>query len=679
MTSQVPESRSAPRRLVALAGVGGLLGIGALRLGLSWGHWPDVLIDFGRELYLPWRLSEGEVLYRDLAHLSGPLSAYWNALVFRVFGVGLDRIVWSNVALVVALTALLHRLLARIAGPFSAFAGAALFLSVFAFCQVDRIANYNYVTPYAHELTHGLLLGLACLLAAGSGRPRLAGLLLGAVALTKLEILVAVLAALAALLALELRATARRGALRDPALARRWRRLLVGAAIAPLTAWGLLSLAMPAGEALRALADPWLFALDPRVRGLAFYRWGMGTLRPWESLDTIGRWSAFWMLGIGGASWLALRVRLAPRAATTVAALLALASFLACYALGPRERAPWLWAATPLPLACAGWLLFEARRLWSLPPAQAGDRERLRFAFVVLATALSAKIALRAVIHHYGFALSMPIAMVGVAALCDWIPRRIDARGGCGALVRGVGVGALAMIVVAVSLITRYSHERQPVRVGAPPDALLTDVRGRYVNALIAELGKLAPPGSTLLVLPEGVMINYLTRMRNPTPYLNFMPPEVLLFGEERMRAAFERQPPDFVALVHKSTHEYGVPFFGVDYGRSLRAFVDRHYRPLRLIGDMPLTPDTDFGIQLLRREAPTPGAPRRPRRSDGRRASAPTRPGASPAADAHGKSRTSSGTAGGRKRGLSGAKALATSPIHAPPAARGVLPPAGF
>lgn len=28
----------------------------------TWGTWPDVLIDFGRELYVPWRLSLGERL-----------------------------------------------------------------------------------------------------------------------------------------------------------------------------------------------------------------------------------------------------------------------------------------------------------------------------------------------------------------------------------------------------------------------------------------------------------------------------------------------------------------------------------------------------------------------------------------------------------------------------------------
>jgi hypothetical protein len=38
---------------------------------LSWGQWCDPLIDFGVQLYLPWRVAEGEILYRDLDYYPG--------------------------------------------------------------------------------------------------------------------------------------------------------------------------------------------------------------------------------------------------------------------------------------------------------------------------------------------------------------------------------------------------------------------------------------------------------------------------------------------------------------------------------------------------------------------------------------------------------------------------------
>ena len=60
---------------VDLLGGAVLVGIAAVMAAWTWRTWPDVLIDFGREVYVAWRLSQGEVLHRDVVSVSGPLSA----------------------------------------------------------------------------------------------------------------------------------------------------------------------------------------------------------------------------------------------------------------------------------------------------------------------------------------------------------------------------------------------------------------------------------------------------------------------------------------------------------------------------------------------------------------------------------------------------------------------------
>lgn len=50
----------------------------------SWRKWPDLIIDFGRELYFPWQIASGKVLYRDIAHVFGPLSQHFNAMLFKL-------------------------------------------------------------------------------------------------------------------------------------------------------------------------------------------------------------------------------------------------------------------------------------------------------------------------------------------------------------------------------------------------------------------------------------------------------------------------------------------------------------------------------------------------------------------------------------------------------------------
>ena len=77
------------------------------------------------------------------------------------------------------------------------------------------------------------------------------------------------------------------------------------------------------------------------------------------------------------------------------------------------------------------------------------------------------------------------------------------------------------------------------------------------------------------------------------------MPPELVMFGEERIVASFQKHPPDYIALVHKDTAEYGFPLFGRDYGRQLFEWLANHYQPVHLIGAPPLR-DQRFGILLL-------------------------------------------------------------------------------
>ena len=98
-------------------------------------------------------------------------------------------------------------------------------------------------------------------------------------------------------------------------------------------------------------------------------------------------------------------------------------------------------------------------------------------------------------------------------------------------------------------------------------------------------------------------MINYLARRCTSTAYVNFNPPDLLLFGEDRMIAALRRSPPDYVFLVHKDTNEFGERFFGRDYGRHLFAWIWDNYveqpLPMLNLGAEPLQ-SAQFGIRLL-------------------------------------------------------------------------------
>lgn len=307
------------------------------------------------------------------------------------------------------------------------------------------------------------------------------------------------------------------------------------------------------------------------------------------------RW-ALWLAPCAAAAWYLRRGSEAAHAAAA-AFVLGLGGLLAW-----RFRSvEWLAAARPLPLfalaiGAAAWLALRRAS-----DAEAARRARAWLALSAFAFTLLLKMILNARVQHYGFALALPATLLVVAALVGRLPAELERRGRAGAVLR---LGALTLLAVAVlahlDLTRRFLAQKSEV-VGRGGDAFRADLRGRFMNSALEAYAGLARPGDTLAVLPEGVMLNYLTGSVNPTPYVNFMPPELLLFGEERIVAAFAAAPPDWILLVHKDTSEYGFPYFGPDYGTRLASWVQERYEPVRLFGHPPLTPGSVFGIQLLR------------------------------------------------------------------------------
>src|SRR5436190_24384070 len=126
---------------------------------LTWRKWPDPLTDFGAQLYLPWQLSSDSLLYGDAKYLTGgPLSQYYHALLFRVFGVSLLTIVFSNLAITAAFIGLLYRRFLSASDAWTAATICLAIVLVFAFNQYSDIANFNFITPYCHEVWHDVVL-----------------------------------------------------------------------------------------------------------------------------------------------------------------------------------------------------------------------------------------------------------------------------------------------------------------------------------------------------------------------------------------------------------------------------------------------------------------------------------------------------------------------------------------
>jgi hypothetical protein len=210
----------------------------------------------------------------------------------------------------------------------------------------------------------------------------------------------------------------------------------------------------------------------------------------------------------------------------------------------------------------------------------------------------------------------MPGCLLVIAALLYWIPQRVRARGGEDWIPRGAALGVILAASLSLLTISSVHVRERDAPVGSGPDGFLAGARGPAMAAAVSEVRRRLSAEQTLAVLPEGVMLNYLSRRRAPTRHINYMPPELIIFGEDQILADLSASPPDYVALTRKDVREYGYRAFGQDYGRELLAWALRSYRPVRLFGEPPLrrrrgSPRPGFGILLMeRRQRPQDLAP---------------------------------------------------------------------
>lgn len=571
-----------------------ILGLAVIAaLAVSWRKWPDPIVDFGKELYLPWQITQGAVLYRDIEAFYGPLSQYFNALVFTLLGPGVIHIVVVNLLIYFGILALLYYILRAGWGRGAAFVGSLFFVAVFSFNQFVGIGNYTFAAPYAHETTHGflLVLSLVATWAAWLRLPRihmagLAGLLWGLCLLLKIEIIFT--ASLVTFGAFLLAWSVFFGKMNEIKPAGQLGTFILAAICPSVIATIVLfhTGRFSFGEALyyanssvTSLLTYSGIVTDPaQASFLGFTNFGANI----ASLSLTGSISlgAFaciaWLCGKIGSS----RSNLLWPACMGISAL----------SLFVALRIPWLEAAKSFPL----WLVATAAMIWRCSPsAQTVETRAVRCLLLLASCGLLARMAFNPRIYHCGYCQASLAGVVAVTAAWKMIPDFFN-------LVRSARAAYLVSLSIFLATgvwqlqsfsIGIYSKKNQPLGTGSdqifgfdaniePTTALLEDAR----KTLAA-----APKFQRLLVIPEGVTLNYLLRKKTSSYVYTFLP--FWLKSPERILAEINNSPPDYVLLISRDMREHGMLRFGdsSEHGSQLLSWIDWNCSEVHRAGGDPL------------------------------------------------------------------------------------------
>ena len=575
-------------------------------LAWTWGRHAEALVDFGREIYTAWRLSAGDVLYRDIDYFNGPFSPYFNSLVFRVFGASLLHLQISNVVWWSLLCVLSYRLFQVMADRLAAFVALFVFITVFSFLQLNSYPIFNYVSPYAHEITQSATcaFGVFALLHRYllQSRPRwlfASGVMLGIIFLMKVEVTLAVGAALTVSLAADLWR-------RRPPVGRGILTLLIligGVCMPILIAWILLSLAMPPGEALRGVLGSWKYVLDTRLTNNDFYRSINGFDQPWLNTRIM-----FTVLGVAVAMMLPAII-LAPllkRKRVAIETRFAVATGCVIYVGGwiyfLWDHPFWQAAGRPLNLLTATTLVgFSALAI--VRRKAISDRFILQWSFAVFAMLMLIKVLLTSAVYHYGFVLTAPAMSLFVMLVICWIPSTIKRAGGSAWIFRGSAMMLLGGFCLKhLAIYDTQFWVRPRVTIGTGNDSFsaiantTTLITPTLINQGIEFLNQHAGPGDTLAMVPQGAMINFLTRRINPTGEVVLLPGEVDMFGEARILQRFRDHPPDWMMISQTNVSVFGHSAFGIDYAVAVGHFIREHYQDVT-----PTSWPKDSPLRVLR------------------------------------------------------------------------------
>jgi hypothetical protein len=301
------------------------------------------------------------------------------------------------------------------------------------------------------------------------------------------------------------------------------------------------------------------------------------------------------LAAIWAAGWFINRPSSKPR--------IALVLVLGALALSVRLEGGWFHVGRCLPLLSGLVLILTGGRLlWEWRENRKVDAPAAtQWMLTLLALGMLARMALFARVDQFGFFQAAPAAMVIAAVMAAEIPRWTG-KGGRGTVVSAAcGLCVLMLGCASIAKKSNSIQAEQTQPVGSEKDRFYAFNRevnpiGPLANWVVNRLAK-EPPGS-LLVLPDGLSINYLTRRTSVMPSVGSGGPDEL-----RMEKLVQ-SPPDYVVLISLDLAEHGVLHYGEpgNQGYLLLQWVNKNYTVVTSWGD-PFSGTNLKGARILRRK----------------------------------------------------------------------------
>jgi hypothetical protein len=593
----------------------------ALMLILSWRRWTSLIADSGREMDLPWRLLNGELLYRDAHHIYPPLAPYFNALLYQIFGAHLDVLITSGVICSAIIVWLCWRMARRVLPETEALIAT---LAVVTLCVFKP--SGNLISPYSYAALYSTAMSLGAVLMTlrYSEQQKLreliaAGILIGLAAVTKQEFALAATITIAAAVLMIHRHEFRRLLLRLSIVA-----LIALLIAAPVYAFFLWRVGWD------TLINDCHLLYTNLPPSLVFYnRQRTGMDHPLSALVQITGGAA---VGVAIASGIVLLSvisflmisyldRAPLKTSATDFGMLARKYFVALVialagAFLIRQAAQGRWDGSPLralPLALVAMMFTSWRRSARNHLLPVVSADRALFILSVYSLAVLARVALRVPSGGAFGGFFLPTSLILIVYLITraW-PRVIEDRTQHQKLATRVRMAGKALLILSLAVTIMVFTVRYRRAFNVPINALrgtlyANQKSGLAIREALEFIEQRTAPNDPVAVLPEGSDLAFLTGRRMPLRH-QILIPDFMNEQEERAAVArLQQENAQYVFITNRPMREFGHEAFGRDFYQTLSGWISEHYHLVKVCasGSLPENPEIghpNFFIKIYAR-----------------------------------------------------------------------------
>ncbi|MEW6076917.1 MAG: hypothetical protein AB1724_03810 [Thermodesulfobacteriota bacterium] len=592
-----------PRHLnefsIALAAMGACF---LYLLSRTWMKWGDLIVDTFREFWVPMKLLEGHVLYRDIFYEYGFFPPYLQAILFKIFGVHLYTLAGLGIVTTLLIAAAVYLIPRMFLSATVSALTVIVFFLVFAFGYYADNNNFNAILPYSFASTLFLLFILYALYFflrfLQSGQNRFLGLwafFMSMAMFCRIEIPIL---AWGGFFVTGLVYIFNNSGKKNIPI---WLLLLLPPL---LTAAGYLLFIAVSGSWAgfrESVINPLLYLKSDHFQDAV-----MGTADTVSSLKIIAGSTALTLVLLPLLGAAASGITSRSKSAATPTRLPALTSGLLVIALvmiySPDLLACYQYRC--LSLFLPGGILYFA---WK--SIKTKDPVCLQlFCLCLTALIVASRMLLNMGPELYGFYLLVPgLIVYHLIIFRGVVPRIIR-------VFPSTAKPFLEVVLACFLLVLAFDYWGWSVRhydsrtLKTVSDHgtfyWVDDHQTRDIMTTVDYLSRNTSPEQSVVVFPEGIAVNLLADRKNPLRYCNFMPPVLQYIGEETIIKGLSDSGADYVVVISRDASDYGYPFFGVHYARDLYGWIRQNYRLERVIGAMPFE-STQFGVAIYRKGRP--------------------------------------------------------------------------